>query len=69
MLHAIEPTVNVINVCRLPRRDDIIIHRLRIGHKYLMDSWGSLRQCSELDTRILWTRRGVSLSAQLVKSN
>jgi len=34
-LHAIEPTVNVINFFRLPRRDEIIIHRLRIGHTYL----------------------------------
>ena len=34
-LHAIEPTVNVVNSYRLPRRDEIIIHRLRIGHTYL----------------------------------
>ena len=34
-LHAIEPNVNVINVYRLPRRDEIIIHRLRIGHTFL----------------------------------
>jgi len=34
-LHAIEPKVNVFNVYRLPRRDEIIIHRLRIGHTFL----------------------------------
>jgi len=34
-LHSIEPRVNVINMLRLPRRDEIIIHRLRIGHAYL----------------------------------
>jgi len=30
-LHSIEPRFNVINI-RLPRRDEIIIHRLRIWH-------------------------------------
>jgi len=34
-LHSIEPRVYVINMLRLPRRDKIIIHRLRIGHTYL----------------------------------
>jgi len=34
-LHWIEPRVNVINMFRFPRRDEIIIHRLRIGHTYL----------------------------------
>jgi len=34
-LHSIEPRVNVINMLRLLRRDEIIIHRLRIGHTYL----------------------------------
>jgi len=34
-LHSIEPRVNVINIFRLPRRDEIIIHKLRIGHTYL----------------------------------
>jgi len=29
------PRVNVINLFRLPHRDEIIIHRLRIGHAYL----------------------------------
>jgi hypothetical protein len=33
-LHAIEPKVNVFNLYRLPRRDVIIIHRLRIGHSF-----------------------------------
>jgi len=28
----LEPRVNVINMFRLPHRDEIIIHRLRIGH-------------------------------------
>jgi len=31
-LHSIEPKVNVINIFRLPRRDEILIHSLRIGH-------------------------------------
>ena len=34
-LHAIEPKVNVFNLYRLPRRDEIIIHRLRIGHSFI----------------------------------
>jgi len=34
-LHSIQPRVNVINIFRLPRRDEINIHRLRIGHTYL----------------------------------
>jgi len=34
-LHVIEPRVDVINLFGLPRRDKIIIHRLRIGHTYL----------------------------------
>jgi len=33
-LHSIEPRVNVINIFRLPCRDEIIIHRLRIRHTY-----------------------------------
>ena len=32
--NAIEPKVNVFNLYRLPRRDEIIIHRLRIGHSF-----------------------------------
>ena len=27
--------MNVFNLYRLPRRDEIIIHRLRIGHSYI----------------------------------
>ena len=27
--------MNVFNLYRLPRRDEIIIHRLRIGHSFL----------------------------------
>ena len=34
-LHAIEPKVNGFNLYRLPRRDEIIIHKLRIGHSFL----------------------------------
>ena len=34
-LHAIEPTVNITKSYRLPRYDEIIIHRLRIGHTFL----------------------------------
>jgi len=34
-LHSLEPRVNVINMFRLPRRDEIIIHRLRIEHTCL----------------------------------
>jgi len=34
-LYSIGPRVNVINMLRLPRRDEIIIDRLRIGHTYL----------------------------------
>jgi len=42
-LHSIEPRVNVNNMLRLPRRDEIIIHRLRIGHTYL--THGHLLRC------------------------
>jgi len=31
----IAPKVNLINMLRLPRQDEIIINRLRIGHTYL----------------------------------
>ena len=34
-LHAIEPTVNITKSYRLPRHDEIIIHRLHIGHVFL----------------------------------
>jgi len=34
-LHLIKPRVNIINMVRLHRRDEIIIHRLRIGRTYL----------------------------------
>jgi len=42
-LHMIEPRVNVINLFRLPHRNENIIHKLRIGHIYLMHEhlrWG-----------------------------
>jgi len=34
-LYSIETRMNVINMLRLPRRDEITIHRLRIEHTYL----------------------------------
>ena len=34
-LHGLEPTVNITYSYRLPRRDEVIIHRLRIGHTIL----------------------------------
>lgn len=34
-LHSIEPNVKETQTYRLPRRDECIIHRLRIGHTYL----------------------------------
>jgi ribonuclease HI len=34
-LHAIVPTVGLRTVFHLPRREEIIIHRLRIGHTHL----------------------------------
>ena len=34
-LHGIEPTVNSSKSFMLPRRDELIIHRLRIGHTHL----------------------------------
>jgi len=36
--NSIEPTMNVINTLRLPRRDEIIIHRLRT-HILLVDTY------------------------------
>jgi len=42
-LHSIEPRVNVINIFRLPRREEIIIHRLRIGHTYLTQGYFTSR--------------------------
>jgi len=38
-LHSIERRVNVINMLRLPRREEIIIHWLRIGHILRMDAF------------------------------
>jgi kelch-like protein 2/3 len=34
-LHNIEPTIKSTKCYRLPRRDELIIHRLRIGHTHL----------------------------------
>ena len=50
-LHAIEPTVNITISYRLPRRDEIIIHRLRIGHTYLLKRDSPL-QCSACQTQL-----------------
>ena len=55
-LHAIEPTVNKTNSYRLPRRDEIIIHRLRIGHTFLTHGYllkrDSPPQCSACLTQV-----------------
>ena len=52
-LHAIEPKVNVFNLYRLPRRDEIIIHRRRIGHSFLTHGYLLRREtcprCSACD--------------------
>ena len=34
-LYSIEPRVNISKPYQLPRRDELIIHRLRIGHTHL----------------------------------
>ena len=34
-LHSFEPKVNISKSFQLPRRDELIIHRLRIGHTHL----------------------------------
>ena len=55
-LHAIEPTVNITKSYRLPRRDEIIIHRLRIGHSSLTHGHllkkESPPQCSACQTQL-----------------
>ena len=55
-LHAIEPTVNETKSYRLPRRDEIIIHRLRIGHTFLTHGYllkrDSPPQCSACQTQL-----------------
>ena len=52
-LHAIEPKVTVFNLYRLPRRDEIIIHRLRIGHSFITHGHllrgGTCPRCSACD--------------------
>ena len=69
-LHAIEPTVNITKSYRLPRRDEIIIHRLRIGHTILThrhllkrDSPPQYSAClklnSQLNTYYCIVRRGM----------
>jgi len=52
-LHSIEPRLNVITMLRLSSRDEIFIHRLRIGHTYL--------------THGHFLRRETNLGAWLVK--
>jgi kelch-like protein 2/3 len=55
-LHAIEPTVTIVKSYRLPRRDEIIIHRLRIGHTFLTHGHllkrDSPPQCSVCQTQL-----------------
>ena len=39
-LHAIEPVIHgAATIYKIPRRDDILIHRLRLGHTYAMRSY------------------------------
>ena len=45
-LFAVEPTVNIVKSYRLPRRDEIIIHRLRIGHTYLTHGHLLKKECA-----------------------
>ena len=68
-LHAIEPTVNETKSYRLPRRDEIIIHRLRTGHTFLTHGYllkrDSPTRCmraklnSQLNTSYCIVRRGM----------
>ena len=55
-LHAIEPKVNITKSYRLPRHDEIIIHRLRIGHTFLTHGHLLKRdnppQCSACQTQL-----------------
>ena len=55
-LHAIEPTVNITKSYRLPRRDEIIIHGLRIGYTFLTHGYllerDSPPQCSACQTQL-----------------
>jgi hypothetical protein len=38
-LHRIQPHIGVVTTWCLPRRDEILIHRLREGHTYLTHSY------------------------------
>jgi hypothetical protein len=38
-LFKIQPVIKSVTVNRLPRRDEILIHRLRVGHTYLTRSY------------------------------
>ena len=38
-LHGIEPMIKSASLCKLPRRDEVIIHRLRLGHTHLTHSY------------------------------
>ena len=55
-LHAIEPSVNITRMYHLPRRDEIIIHRLRIGHTFLTHGYLLKRhsppQCCACQTQL-----------------
>jgi hypothetical protein len=64
-LHAIEPKVNVFNLYRLPRRNEIIIHRLRIEHSVLTHSH-SLHEETYLGARLVMSILQSSISYFLV---
>ena len=55
-LQAIEPTVKITKSYRLPRRDEIIIHQLRIGHTFWTHGYllkrDSPPQCSACQTQL-----------------
>ena len=38
-LHGIQPLINTVPMYNLPRRDERLIHRLRVGHTYLTHSF------------------------------
>ena len=38
-LHKIQPIIKSSNLYKLPRRDEVIIHRLRLGHTHLTHSY------------------------------
>ena len=38
-LYGVQPVIKSFTPCKLPRRDEVIIHRLRIGHTFLTHSY------------------------------